>query len=139
MGKTEDTLTKLQSSVEYEEKKWKDLLDEKEEDCRQLKELSANLRAELETSKQSNTEITVDNQELSQSDWLQGFELEAQKYMEIMTSNSIDAGIQERLEESEKEKEKLDSQVQNFKEILTKTEDTLTKLQSSVEYEEKKW
>merc|ERR1712168_575865 len=44
--------------------------------------------------------ITVDNQELSQSDWLQGFELEAQKYMEIMTSNSIDAGIQERLEES---------------------------------------
>merc|ERR1712168_763774 len=41
--------------------------------------------------------ITVDNQELSQSDWLQGFELEAQKYMEIMTSNSIDAGIQERL------------------------------------------
>merc|ERR1712002_905040 len=54
--------------------------------------------------------ITVDNQELSQSDWLQGFELEAQKYMEIMTSNSIDAGIQERLEESEKEKEKLDSQ-----------------------------
>jgi len=83
--------------------------------------------------------ITVDHQELTQADWLQGFELEAQTYMEIMSSGSVDPAIMERLEESDKEKEKLELQVQSFKDILSTTEETLTKLQSSVEDEEKKW
>merc|ERR1712168_889761 len=106
---------------------------EKEEDCRQLKELSANLRAELETSKQSNTEFTELTEKYQELE-CKFKEFESSKFSEYegkckslqdkllssesdraYSSSKLEAleieleGIKSKLDESVSEKDKLES------------------------------
>merc|ERR1712168_919998 len=116
---------------------------EKEEDCRQLKELSANLRAELETSKQSNTEFTELECKFKEfeSSKFSEYEGKCKSLQDKLLSSESDRaysssklealeieleGIKSKLDESVSEKDKLES-------CLNSTEEKLKSYNSQLE------